>query len=110
MRTTFQRTMAYLGLGEDPDDVLAGTSADDLDVVPAFRRQQVTVSPMRFVPRDINDIEGAAQLLRAGRTVLVDLTEASNPQRIVDFLAGMVFSAEGRLEPTGPRQVLVHPS
>ncbi len=114
-----------MGMWSKVRDFFAGTDADDDydDVVPSDEpRRNVVLFPESksgrcrgvsiFHPRRFDEVTEIADNLRSGRHVVVNLVGADRTlsQRIVDFLSGVVYTVDGKMQRLGESIYLFVPA
>jgi cell division inhibitor SepF len=64
-----------------------------------------------FTPVSFDEAQGIADQLKAGRAVIVNLTrlDSSQAQRTIDFLTGIVYAIDGKIQAVGSRIILCNP-
>jgi cell division inhibitor SepF len=103
--------------GSEADDVYG----DDLSASEEFRRNVVAFPEGKsgrcrgvsiFHPRRFDEVTDIADNLRAGRHVVVNLVGADRTlsQRIVDFLSGVVYTVDGKMQRLGESIYLFVPA
>ena len=134
----WSRTLIYLGLREEPDDVVADWVVEDEPEVseprraapaapaPAARRPEIASSNVRPLRsgvdiagervsvvqvRVFDDVEGIGARYRQRQPVLFDVSGCSREvgRRAVDFVAGLTYASHGNLRRTAPRAFLLIP-
>lgn len=114
-----------MGMWSRVRDFFAGTDADDDydDVVPGNEsRRNVVLFPESkagrcrgvsiFHPRRFDEVTEIADNLRGARHVVVNLVGADRAlsQRIVDFLSGVVYTVDGKMQRLGESIYLFVPA
>lgn len=114
-----------MGMWSKVRDFFAGTDADDDydDVVPSDEpHRNVVLFPESksgrcrgvsiFHPRRFDEVTEIADNLRSGRHVVVNLVGADRTlsQRIVDFLSGVVYTVDGKMQRLGESIYLFVPA
>jgi cell division inhibitor SepF len=114
-----------MGMWSKVRDFFAGTEADDeyddLGTVEEPRRNVVAFPENKsgrcrgvsiFHPRRFDEVTEIADNLRAARHVVVNLVGADRTlsQRIVDFLSGVVYTVDGKMQRLGESIYLFVPA
>ncbi len=65
-----------------------------------------------FEPRGYNEVEEVGQRLKEGRAVVVNLHKLDREyaQRTIDFLSGVVFALDGKIQTVGQNVILCYPA
>jgi cell division inhibitor SepF len=104
-----------MGMWAKVKDFLAGNEADDEydDIAAEEPRKNVLLFPESksgrcrgvsiFHPRRFDEVTEIADNLRAARHIVVNLVGADRAltQRIVDFLSGVVYTVDGKMQRLG---------
>jgi cell division inhibitor SepF len=126
MAGALHKTMLYLGLAEDEQDVveeyLDDVEDDDDDdrgaeVTPLRRTapRAVPAAGLRRIstihPRSYNDVRAIGEAFRAGTPVIMNLSEMTDAdaKRLVDFSAGLIFGLRGAIERVTSKVFLLSP-
>jgi cell division inhibitor SepF len=136
--TWWNRTLVYLGLKEEPEDVYdevvgSANGAEERASVGGLStersRGDVTVRQLRPTPGaeasatpasaraavveidDFEDVESVGARYRTGQPVVFDASTAdpSTARRVVDFVSGMTYVSRGSLSKVGSRAFLLIP-
>lgn len=114
-----------MGMWSKVKDFFAGTDADDefddLSVAQETRRNVVAFPENKsgrcrgvsiFHPRRFDEVTEIGDNLRGGRHVVVNLVGADRTlsQRIVDFLSGVVYTVDGKMQRLGESIYLFVPA
>ena len=82
---------------------------------PKAKTNASTLSPntkmVLFEPRSFSEAEEAGQRLKEGRAVVVNLHKLDRDyaQRTIDFLTGVVFALDGKIQKVGQNVILCSP-
>ena len=126
MAGALRKTMLYLGLAEDEQEVgeeyveeyFEPEETHHADVTPLHRptpRPVPSSSDLRRIttihPRSYNDARAIGEAFRAGTPVIMNLSEMTDAdaKRLVDFSAGLIFGLHGAIERVTSRVFLLSP-
>lgn len=64
-----------------------------------------------FRPSEFGDAPAAAECLKCGKAAVIDLDgmEEGGARRLIDYLAGVLYALDGRIERLAPRKFLLVP-
>ena len=133
----WSRTLIYLGLREEPDDVVGDWRIVDEEPEAPEPRRTAPVSPVAVRPevassnvrplrsgvdisgervgvvqvRVFDDVEAIGSRYRQRQPVLFDVSGCSREvgRRAVDFVSGLIYASHGSLRRTAPRAFLLVP-
>lgn len=69
--------------------------------------QQPVSTVVMLSPYDIRTSQIVADHIREQHIVICNLTSGANNQRVVDYISGAVYMADGRIEPTAVKTTFV---
>jgi len=101
-------------------DILTGTDEDteeyeEVRTAPAPKQQPETASAATiglYEPKSFEEATAIAESIKKGNVVTVNLHKLSKDyaQRMIDFLTGVVYALDGRIEKVGHNLILCSPS
>jgi len=114
MSSMFSKIGSFFSLRDDDDEAYEyETSRVSTNVVPlstAGRRSGTEVSV--YSPRSFADVTEIADALRNRQVVIVNLLNADRSllQRVVDFVSGVAFTLDGKIQKLADAMYLVVPA
>ncbi|HVA37904.1 MAG TPA: cell division protein SepF [Candidatus Dormibacteraeota bacterium] len=113
----FQRLGAFFSLRDDEEELFEdddrAEGGDRRKVVPLQARgDRSRVGVALFVPRAFNEVTEVADALRGRRLVVLNLQSADRQllQRVVDFVAGVTYTLDGKMQKLAEGMYLVVPA
>ena len=118
--SVWKKTLGIFGFSSDEENELEQQVADDTRESYFSRRKKnlVSLSASKnaeivvFEPTDYEEVQSIADNLKLKRAVIVNLHELQSEfaKRIVDFISGVVFAIDGRMQRVGDDIFLFAPS
>jgi len=114
----FQKISGFFSLRDDEDEIFeederSGTG-ERRNVVPFQGRgaDRSRVGVALFVPRAFNEVTEIADALRGRRLIVMNLQSADRQllQRVVDFIAGVAYTLDGKMQKLADGIYLVVPA
>ncbi len=119
MRQVWERALALLGLAEDEEEeeterAALSPASPRLTVVAGSGEGRPRPGPARITlrrPAAFDQARELAERLRAGEALILDLRacDRETARRILDFLAGVLWAADGEVHRVGEGIVLLAP-
>lgn len=109
----FSKIGSFFSMSDEDDELYEEESSGSRTVVPlsnAPRRGGTEVSV--YSPRSFGDVTEIADALRSRQVVIVNLQNADRSllQRVVDFISGVAYTIDGKIQKLAEAIYLVVPS